>query len=138
MTTYDTQFLLDRIYDRLEKNERFASRSKMALTKPVVSRANRKTFIANFAQICSKVNRTEQQVKNFFDDELRKKSSIDSNGVLVIQNSSFQQKDIQNVLVSYVKNYVICKECASNNTKLVKENRILFLDCDSCKSKKAV
>ena len=138
VNTYDTFFLLDRVYEELSKNEKISNKSKMVLTRPVVSRANRKTFISNFREICSILKREEQEVQKFFDEELNKKSSIDSNGVLVVQSSSFQQNGIQNVLKNYIKNYVVCKECFSNDTKLVKENRILFLDCATCKSKKAI
>jgi|AntRauTorckE6833_2_1112554.scaffolds.fasta_scaffold14771_2 translation initiation factor 2 subunit 2 len=136
--TYNTYDLLDKVYDELEKNEKVKNRSKMVLTRPEVSRANRKTFVVNFREICKKLNRTEMELQKFFDDELRKKSSIDVNGVLIIQASSFQQNAIQSILVSYIKNYVLCKECSSNDTKLLKENRILFLECNICKSKKAI
>jgi translation initiation factor 2 subunit 2 len=41
-------------------------------------------------------------------------------------------------LESYVKGYVLCKECKKPDTKLIREDRITFLKCDACGAKSPV
>ena len=82
--------------------------------------------------------------------------SVDGAGRLVIKGR-FQQKQIENVLRRYMgqylfileKNYnsqtlslpveyVTCKTCKSPDTLLTKENRIFFMACESCGSRRSV
>jgi translation initiation factor 2 subunit 2 len=132
---YGMEFLINRMYDELDEIKK--SRTKLVLAKPKVNRSNRKTVITNFRSICIKLNRREVDVQSFYEKELQKKTSIDQNGILLI-SGNFKDCGIQNVLMCYIKNYVLCTECSSNNTELIKENRILQLNCKSCKSKKAI
>ncbi|MHA1988975.1 MAG: translation initiation factor IF-2 subunit beta, partial [Promethearchaeota archaeon] len=45
---------------------------------------------------------------------------------------------IQKKIESYVKEYVLCKECGKPDTKLIKEGRITFLKCEACGAKSSV
>lgn len=133
-TIYSRDFLLDRLYDNINKSK---SNSKILLAKPQVSSANRRTYFANFKQFCTAVKRDQLHVKQYFDDELRKMSSISNNGCLVIQGM-FQQKHIDKLLKKYIEEYVKCKICKKGNTELIKENRIQYIKCNVCLSKTAI
>jgi len=137
MTTYEVSFLVDRLYTELEKKEQFQNKSKLSLVRPDVIYANRKTFIRNYKEICNRLRRKSEDVQKFFNDELCAKTSIDSKGMLII-SGRFRQNGIQNIVSNYIKMYVLCKECNASDTNLIKENRILFLDCKKCLSKKAI
>ncbi len=63
--------------------------------------------------------------------------SVDGAGRLVIKGR-FQQKQIENVLRRYMVEYVTCKTCKSPDTLLTKENRIFFMACESCGSRRSV
>lgn len=89
--------------------------------------------------------------------------SVDGAGRLVIKGR-FQQKQIENVLRRYMGKlrairsrprqinkyltyyslfpptveYVTCKTCKSPDTLLTKENRIFFMACESCGSRRSV
>ena len=133
---YEIDYLLDRMYDQLNKQKNIAESTKLVLSKPEVLCENKKTFIKRFDETCLKLSRTVDEVKKFFEDELLKKSSIDGKGNLIICGM-FRQKQIQSILMSYIKQCVMCKECNSTDTKIYKEDRVLYLECNKCKSKKA-
>ncbi|GAB1287104.1 Eukaryotic translation initiation factor 2 subunit 2 [Apodemus speciosus] len=63
--------------------------------------------------------------------------SIDGNNQLVIKGR-FQQKQIENVLRRYIKEYVTCHTCRSPDTILQKDTRLYFLQCETCHSRCSV
>lgn len=63
--------------------------------------------------------------------------SIDGNNQLIIKGR-FQQKQIENVLRRYIKEYVTCHTCRSPNTLLQKDFRLFFLQCEACGSRCSV
>ena len=69
--------------------------------------------------------------------ELGTTGSIDGAQRLLIKGR-FQQKQIEIVLKRYIAEYVQCKTCRSPDTNLVKENRLFFLQCESCGSSRTV
>lgn len=132
--TYPTEDLINRLYDELKNNEQ---KFTLKLDLPKVSCMNKRTNFSNFRDLCKKIKRSENEVKEYFDNELRNPSSIDSNGVLVI-TGTFKEQGIRNVFEKYIRAYVTCKECGSLNTDIIKENRINFVNCNRCYSKKPI
>ena len=84
--------------------------------------ANKKTYIANFRAICNKLNRTEDEVKLFFEKELATVISINNNGSLII-TGIYKQQGILKILNNYILEFVTCKECKScdTNVKMLKK-----------------
>lgn len=137
INTHKLSMLIDRAYNELDKLNDKSNETKLILSRPKVSNMNKRSYVINFREICSKLKRNKDSVKNFFDNELSIKSSVDINGSLVIQGF-FKERDIISILQNYVKKYVLCSECSSPNTQFEKNNRILFLYCLKCKSLKAI
>lgn len=132
---YTLDQLLDRAYTDLEAKRTMTS--KLSIPPPEVGCVNKRTIVGNFSTICGKINRSEVDVQTFFNDELSCKSSIDAKGELIL-GGIFRQKGIENIISSYIKQYVMCKECKSMNTEHIKEDRILFMKCNTCLAKKAI
>lgn len=135
---YTTEFMLDRAFVQLENNR---AQKFMAL-QPKIQSKDRKTVMLNFADFCKSINKTTSQemdhVKEFIKDGLRVEMSIRPNGTLFFDKTC-KNKDIEGVLVNYIKSYILCPErCGSGNTKMLKENRITFLVCNVCKAKKSL
>lgn len=63
--------------------------------------------------------------------------SVDGNSQLIIKGR-FQQKQIENVLRRYIKEYVTCHTCRSPDTILQKDTRLFFLQCETCGSRCSV
>ncbi|TNN60301.1 Eukaryotic translation initiation factor 2 subunit 2 [Liparis tanakae] len=118
--TYDE--LLARVFNIMrEKNpDMVAGEKRKFVMKPpqVVRVGTKKTSFVNFTDIC-------------------KLGSIDGNNQLVIKGR-FQQKQIENVLRRYIKEYVTCHTCRSPETILQKDTRLYFLQCETCHSRCSV
>lgn len=134
---YDVTQLTTRVYKTLEDQGKLKSKNKLIIDPPQVKFENRKTFFTNFTTICRILNRNTLELQRFFDAELCCKSSIEGNGGMKI-DKKFRPDNIRKVLESYLIKYVLCRECNSSKTSIVKENRITYLKCNQCYSKKPI
>jgi len=134
--TYDD--LLSRVFNIIrEKNPNVIEGEKIKLTlkPPQVARiGTKRTSFSNFGEICKSLKRQEKHLHQYLLAELGTNGSIDANNALIIKGR-FQQKQIESVLRSYIKEYVICKTCRSPDTLLQKEERLSVLLCGNCRSR---
>ncbi|CAE6485233.1 unnamed protein product, partial [Rhizoctonia solani] len=113
---------------------------------------NKKTVFANISDICKRMHRQPDHVIQFLFAEMHRQpdhviqflfaelgttGSVDGSQRLVIKGR-FQPKQLENVLRRYIVEYVTCKTCKSPDTILTKENRIYFMSCESCGSRRSV
>lgn len=137
--TYDE--LLDRVFDIMrEKNPSMVSgkKQKFVMRPPQVVRiGTKKTSFANFTEICKTLHRQPKHLLDFLLAELGTSGSVDGNSQLIIKGR-FQQKQIENVLRRYIKEYVTCHTCRSPDTILQKDTRLFFLQCETCGSRCSV
>jgi len=127
--------LLTRVFNIMrEKNPDMITgeKRKFVMKPPQVARVGtKKTSFSNFADICKLLRRQEKHLLNFLLAELGTSGSLDINKQLTIKGR-FQQKQIENVLRRYIKEYVTCHTCRSPETNMVKEERLFFLKCETC------
>ncbi|XP_063539707.1 eukaryotic translation initiation factor 2 subunit 2 [Cydia strobilella] len=137
--TYDE--LLERVFDIMrEKNPSMVSgkKQKFIMRPPQVVRiGTKKTSFANFTEICKTLHRQPKHLLDFLLAELGTSGSVDGNSQLIIKGR-FQQKQIENVLRRYIKEYVTCHTCRSPDTILQKDTRLFFLQCETCGSRCSV
>nr|XP_055023231.1 eukaryotic translation initiation factor 2 subunit 2-like [Misgurnus anguillicaudatus] len=137
--TYDE--LLSRVFNIMrEKNpDMVAGEKRKFVMKPpqVVRVGTKKTSFVNFTDICKLLHRQPKHLLAFLLAELGTSGSIDGNNQLVIKGR-FQQKQIENVLRRYIKEYVTCHTCRSPDTTLQKDTRLYFLQCETCHSRCSV
>ncbi|CAK7225773.1 translation initiation factor eIF-2 beta subunit [Sporothrix bragantina] len=134
--------LLSRFYHVLEqKNPDHAtsgSRSYKIPPPQCMREGNKKTIFANITEVAKRMKRTEDHITLYLLAELGTTGSVDGSRRLVIRGR-FQQKQIENVLRKYIIEYVVCKTCKSPDTELSKgENRLYFITCNSCGSRRSV
>ncbi|KAL5497841.1 SUI3 [Sanghuangporus vaninii] len=138
---YTYQELLHRFYNQLhaQNPSLFSSAGKRyTLAPPSIHReGNKKTIFANIADISKRMHRPLEHVIQFMLAEMGTTGSVDGSLRLVIKGR-FQQKQVENVLRRYIVEYVTCKTCKSPDTLLQKENRIFFVLCESCGSRRSV
>jgi len=137
--TYDE--LLNRVFDIMrEKNpDIVAGEKKRFIMKPpqIMRVGTKKSAFANFADICRMLHRQPKHLLAFLLAELGTSGSLDGNNQLIIKGR-FQQKQIESVLRSYIKEYVTCHTCRSPETILQKDTRLYFLQCETCGSRCSV
>ena len=132
---YSDEFLLNRIFSKLEETKR----KKLIVEKLIIEKKNRKTFVTNFISFCDSTKRDSNSVKLYIETDLQIKTSLMENGTLII-NKVYPIGDIEKVFERYAKTYVICAEpkCSSGNTEIIRQNRINYIFCHTCKSKKSI
>ncbi|RZC42791.1 eukaryotic translation initiation factor 2 subunit 2 [Asbolus verrucosus] len=137
--TYDE--LLKRAFEIMrDKNPDMAAgkKQKFVMRPPQVVRiGTKKTSFANFTEICKMLHRQPKHLLDFLLAELGTSGSVDGNSQLIIKGR-FQQKQIENVLRRYIKEYVTCHTCRSPDTILQKDTRLFFLQCETCGSRCSV
>ncbi|XP_014678308.1 PREDICTED: eukaryotic translation initiation factor 2 subunit 2-like, partial [Priapulus caudatus] len=138
---YTYEELLTRVFDIMrEKNPDMVAgdKKRFVMRPPQVCRVGtKKTSFANFADICKILHRQPKHLLAFLMAELGTSGSVDGNNQLIIKGK-FQQKQIENVLRRYIKEYVTCHTCRSPDTILQKDTRLFFLQCEMCGSRCSV
>jgi translation initiation factor 2 subunit 2 len=128
----------------------------------VTREGTKKTMFANLAEICRRMHRQPKHLMEFLFAELGTSGSVDAQQRLIIKGR-YTQKSMENVLRRYIGEclrvsvvrvvmsvtdlytrtiativeYVVCKTCKSPDTLLNKENRLYFITCESCGSRKS-
>eukprot|EP01133_Synstelium_polycarpum_P011948 gene11948-13924_t len=136
---YKYSELTYRVYHLLQSNNPdLISQEKRAMKTPQVFRdGSRKTVWANFSEICQILNRKPDHVLSYVFTELGTNGSVDGNQRLVIKGR-FQSNQMEVVIRHYIAEYVACRNCKSPNTILERNNRLYFLCCNACNSKRSV
>jgi translation initiation factor 2 subunit 2 len=130
----DYESLLNRAYEKLPKTVKSGERFVMPVIEASVQGSQ--TTIKNFSQICDFLGRDPKHLLKFFTKELATPANFD--GSRANLQAKVMQGLLQKKLESYVKEYVICKECGRPDTKLNKEDRLSFLKCEACGAKISV
>eukprot|EP01116_Phalansterium_solitarium_P003575 TRINITY_DN14396_c0_g1_i1.p2 TRINITY_DN14396_c0_g1~~TRINITY_DN14396_c0_g1_i1.p2 ORF type:complete len:258 (+),score=110.89 TRINITY_DN14396_c0_g1_i1:122-895(+) len=132
---YTYKELAGRIFSLIARPE---ERTVYKMKPPVVYReGTKKTVWVNFPEICKIMNRQPEHVMSYVLAEVGSTGSIDGSGRLVLRGR-FQPKHIENLLRSYIGEYVKCHTCKGPETVLKKENRLLFVACEKCGSTRSV
>lgn len=92
-----------------------------------------KTTIYNFKDIAGKVNRDPNHLLKFIVRELATSGTIEETRASL--HGKFTKAQLDDLIVRYVKSYVICASCNKPDTKLIKEDRLTFIVCEVCGAK---
>jgi translation initiation factor 2 subunit 2 len=122
---------MEKVPKKAEETERFTI--PKARTEP----AGARTIITNFNEVASGLRRDPAHLLKFLLKELATKGEVDKGGRLIVLGR-FSDNHINKKIDYYVKTYVICPECGKPDTKLVKEDRYMFLKCEACGAKHSV
>ncbi|AYV81430.1 MAG: translation initiation factor 2 subunit beta [Harvfovirus sp.] len=137
MKTYDLETLVEKFYN-IYLSERAGKTNKRALVKPPdIQNLNRKMLINNFPAVCASIHRDPEHLSTFLASELQKETSISANGTLII-HGTYKRGDIEAKIIKYVLDFVQCKMCKQHDTKMEKENRITYINCNKCFSRNAL
>ena len=125
--------LLERALKRVKKSE---EKKRFEMPKAVIEKIGQRTLIRNFSKIAEIFRRDEKHISKYLFKQLATTGNL-KEGMLVLQGN-LQPAIIQKKVEEYAKKYVICKECGSADTRLIKEGRITFLRCEACGARKPV
>lgn len=127
MTEETYEELLKKALEK-SKTKAFGERFEMPQAETVVQGSQ--TILKNFSQIAAALRRDEKHLMKYLAKELAAPAHLESGRVLF--QGSLPQRVVQHKLESYIKEYVLCKECGKPDTKLLKEGGITVLVCEAC------
>ncbi len=95
-----------------------------------------RTVISNFHQIADSIGRPLEHFLKYVLRELATPGDLKSNALML--GTKIPASRINEKVMQYVKEFVICKECNRPDTKLVKEDKITFIKCSVCGAKNPI
>jgi len=130
----DYREMLERAYAELP--QQVATYERFTLPRPDVRRAGRRTLIRNFKEICDELRREPEHVLKFLSGEMATLTTFD--GVRVVLQGRFGYDTVRNLLEIYTEKYVVCPVCKRPDTRVVREKRLWFLQCEACGAKSSI
>ena len=116
---------------------------KLKLKEPILQRIPKHVIWANWQETVEAMANAPSDIpfsdhmKHFFDSELSTSSSINGQGQLIIAGN-WKLNGICSVLRKYVNRFKTCRQCKSSEVGLVKEGKVLQLQCVRCKARSFV
>jgi len=131
---YDDQ--LERALDETPDIE--AGSDRFDVPDPEIRQEGKLTVYENFQETVSRLNRDEDHVMQFLQNELGTSAQIDDRGRARF-TGEFGQRRVEEVLDDYVETYVICPECGLPDTNIeANEQGDERLHCEACGARSAV
>ena len=131
----DYKSMLDRAYGELP--EQVDAYERWTVPRPDVRKVGRRrTVIMNFKEIADEFRRDPEHLLKFLSGEMATLPRFD--GTRAIFQGVFKYDSIRNLLEVYTRKYVVCPVCKRPDTRVVREKRLWFLQCDACGAKSSI
>lgn len=124
---YDEQ--LDRAMESTPDIE--GSSDRFEVPDPDVRQEGNVTVYENFQATTKRLDRDEDHVMKFLQGELGTSGHIDESGRARL-TGSFGADRISDAIDAYTESYVLCPECGLPDTKFVREQGALLMQCEAC------
>lgn len=131
----DYEEQLDRAME--QKPDIAGSESRFEVPEPDVRGEGNVTVYENFQATLDLLDRDEDHVLKFLQNELGTSAQIDESGRARL-TGEFRQRRVEAVLDEYVDTYVTCPECGLPDTNIETENGTERLHCEACGARSAV
>ena len=95
-----------------------------------------KTIISNFHQIVSVLGRKPEHMIKYLSKELGAPMELSKTALLI--GTKLPARRINEKIAQYTKDFVVCPVCKKPDTKLLKQDRVLFIKCLACGAKEPV
>jgi len=113
-----------------------SSGERITLPEADIFIEGKNTVIKNFGDIVDAIRREPAHLFHHLLRELGTAGTIDGRRAVLKRKLSDIQ--VRERLQSYYQMYVICTECNRPDTHLVKEDRVLMLECEACGARRPV
>ncbi|MFB6111459.1 MAG: translation initiation factor IF-2 subunit beta [Halobacteriaceae archaeon] len=107
------------------------SGERFELPDPELRPEGNVTVFENFQAVVSRLDRDEEHLLKFLQDELGTSAHIDESGRARL-TGEFRERRVTTVLESYLDAFLRCPECGLPDTSLVTEQGATLIQCDAC------
>ncbi len=127
--------LLQHIQNNVSKNKKkITTRFELPLVD--IMWEGQKTFLRNFVEFPKTLRRDPNKILQYLSKEFA--VPAERIGDQAMFAGKRDPEDFTRLFQIYVKDYVECQTCKSQDTKIEKENRISFLICEACGAKSTI
>ncbi|MFC1691559.1 translation initiation factor IF-2 subunit beta [Nanoarchaeota archaeon] len=92
-----------------------------------------RTIISNFNQIASELRRPVEHILKYLLKELATPGELKQSGLII--GSKVAASRINEKIIQYARQFVLCRECGKPDTKITKEDNVSYLICTACGAK---
>lgn len=131
---YDYKDMLSRALSRLP--EKVFEKSRFEIPKAKSFTMGNRTVIKNFQEIAQIMNRDSKHLMKFLSGELATSGIFESRGAVF--QGRFSTRQINEKIDKYANTFVLCHECGKPDTRLVKEGRVVLVQCEACGARHSV
>ena len=111
-------------------------RERLELPRLYIRIVGMRTIISNFKEIAEILDRDPQHILKFLTREMATAATF--HNARAIFQGKFKRDSFQRLLQRYLKSHVICPVCKRPDTKIVKDKRLNFLECNACGARSSV
>jgi translation initiation factor 2 subunit 2 len=114
----------DELPDTIEKHERFS------VPEVDVFQEGKQTVIRNFGDIVDALRRDPEHLLHFLLRELGAPGSVEGRRAII--KAKISPSQVTDRIGNYTETWVLCSECGRPDTHIVKDGRVLVLECEAC------
>ena len=129
MESYEA--LLEKAYSKVKVVKSGSERFEVPKVQGQVQGKN--TIITNINTIANYIRRPLDQIAKFLQKELAVSGKIDSDRLIL--NTKLNSEKVNEKILLYTKEYVICPECGKPDTEIIVDKGIKSKHCLACEAK---
>jgi translation initiation factor 2 subunit 2 len=107
------------------------SSERFDVPEPEVRQEGNVSVVENFQDICRDLDRGEDHLMKFLQDELGTSGHIDESGRARL-TGEFNERRVGAAMEAYCEEFVLCSECGLPDTRLEREQGAVLLRCEAC------
>ncbi len=132
MESYEV--LLQKAYQKVKIVSSASDRFEIPAVQGMIS--GKSTVITNISAIASYIRRPLEHLAKFLQKELATHGKIENERLIL--NTKVNSQKVNEKVVQYTKEFVICNECKKPDTEIITEKGIKFKNCLACGAKSPV
>jgi translation initiation factor 2 subunit 2 len=134
-TRSDYERLLKRLQGQLKNTSRKEA-SRLELPSPQIIWVGQRTIFRNFIEFPKALRRDPEKLLLYLNKELASAGYIAGERVIFLGRK--EPSSFATLIDRYVKEYVICPVCGSQDTRTEKNKKLGFLLCEACGARSSV
>ena len=131
---YTYEQMLDKAYKELPAISKEEVRFEMPQIR--VTQAGNRVVVSNLPQIASAFRRLIEHLLKFMLRELATTGELKGSEYFFV--GRFRPEFLQEKIVKYAKEFVLCHQCGKPDTHIAKEANAAFLVCEACGAKDSI
>ncbi len=128
------EHLLKEAYQKVKVIQKGCERFELPKVEGFV--AGKNTIITNIQAIAGYIRRPVDHIVKFLQQQLAVSGKIENDRLIL--NTKLNSEKINDKIIQYTKEFVLCNECDKPDTEIIAEKGVKFKHCLACGAKSPV